>query len=132
MAYRFLFDALAPDKLVAFLRGKRFPLKLENNVFAYHHFQMLPAAIEDGWRIYDAEREAERLGLVPANGWRLSHGNDDFQLCPSYPRLLVVPEGITYVAMSPPLGVGERVRGRCGPGAVGRVPARCGVVVGAH
>uniref|UniRef100_A0AAG5CVR9 Lateral signaling target protein 2 homolog n=1 Tax=Anopheles atroparvus TaxID=41427 RepID=A0AAG5CVR9_ANOAO len=40
-------------------------------------------------------REAERLQFDLQGAWRISQANADFKLCPSYPRLLLVPACIS-------------------------------------
>jgi len=44
--------------------------------------------------IYDPVREYNRVGL-PGAGFRITNANQDYKLCPTYPSLLVIPEGIT-------------------------------------
>lgn len=76
-------------------------------LYAFHYS---PNALEKGleatgWGLYDAEKEYARQGLLGGtdsdaqtqNGdfWRLSRVNEDYKLCPSYPRLLVVPQCIS-------------------------------------
>ncbi|XP_075154459.1 uncharacterized protein LOC142228054 isoform X2 [Haematobia irritans] len=39
----------------------------------------------------DFMREVERLGFDLNGSWRISHANEDFKLCPSYPPKLLVP-----------------------------------------
>lgn len=39
----------------------------------------------------DFTREVERLGFDLNGSWRISHANEDFKLCPSYPPKLLVP-----------------------------------------
>lgn len=48
------------------------------------------AAIEDGWRVYDAEAELRRLGVRNdgVGGWTIdTQINADYQLSPTYPYL---------------------------------------------
>ena len=44
-----------------------------------------------GWNIYDAESEFSRMGL-PNEFWEFSKINDRFEICDTYPRLLVFPK----------------------------------------
>lgn len=39
----------------------------------------------------DFRKEVERLQFDLQGAWRISHANEEFKLCPSYPRLLLVP-----------------------------------------
>ncbi|XP_055914062.1 myotubularin-related protein 3 isoform X3 [Eupeodes corollae] len=39
----------------------------------------------------DFRREVERLQFDLNGSWRISHANEDFKLCPSYPQKLLVP-----------------------------------------
>lgn len=39
----------------------------------------------------DFRKEVERLQFDLQGAWRISHANAEFKLCPSYPRLLLVP-----------------------------------------
>ena len=47
----------------------------------------------NGWRLYNAEDEAERMCIDPSQ-WRLSTINRHFQLCESYPHTLIVPAAV--------------------------------------
>ena len=49
-----------------------------------------------GWSIYDAEREFHRQGLNnPLSHWRVTKLNTKYELCATYPALLVIPRRIT-------------------------------------
>ncbi|MES1915175.1 MAG: hypothetical protein MHM6MM_007157 [Cercozoa sp. M6MM] len=48
----------------------------------------------DGWNIYDPEKEFARQQL-PGPEYRISRVNEDFSICPSYPKLLAVPQEFT-------------------------------------
>ncbi|XP_055549423.1 myotubularin-related protein 3 isoform X2 [Wyeomyia smithii] len=43
----------------------------------------------------DFRKEVERLQFDLQGAWRISHANAEFKLCPSYPRLLLVPACIS-------------------------------------
>lgn len=43
----------------------------------------------------DFRREFDRLQFDYHGVWRISHVNDEFKLCPSYPKMLIVPACIT-------------------------------------
>eukprot|EP01052_Picozoa_sp_SAG31_P023315 SAG31_NODE_1915_length_6931_cov_6.219555_1_plen_386_part_00 len=63
---------------------------------------------------YSWHAEFARLGL-PANGWRLTDANTEYQLCHTYPQWLVVPNSITDSQLA------EVAAFRHG----GRIPAVC-------
>jgi len=47
------------------------------------------------WSLYDPLEEFQRQGVLnPCSQWRLSRVNEDFSLCPTYPKMLVVPKSI--------------------------------------
>ena len=48
----------------------------------------------NGWRVYNPLEEFERLQLE-SHRWRVSSANAAFELCPSYPKHLVVPNSLT-------------------------------------
>ncbi|XP_072042296.1 myotubularin-related protein 9-like isoform X2 [Amphiura filiformis] len=47
--------------------------------------------LEDGWHAFLAENEFARLN---SEDWRLTFVNKNFQVCPSYPPVLVVPKSV--------------------------------------
>ncbi|RPA86817.1 phosphatases II [Ascobolus immersus RN42] len=50
----------------------------------------------NGWELYDAKREYERMGVgTTTKAWRFSNINADYSFCPSYPSILVVPTSIS-------------------------------------
>nr|XP_017205749.1 myotubularin-related protein 9-like isoform X1 [Oryctolagus cuniculus] len=63
----------------------------------------------DAWHFHPPERYYQRvarevwLSPLPApqtNAWRLSEVNEDFSLCPSYPRALIVPHSVDDQALA--------------------------------
>ncbi|CAG8442059.1 8042_t:CDS:2 [Ambispora leptoticha] len=49
----------------------------------------------DGWHIYDPLVEFDRMGVgSKTRAWRISYKNKSYELCPTYPRILVVPDKI--------------------------------------
>uniref|UniRef100_A0A224XDV7 Putative phosphatidylinositol 3-phosphate 3-phosphatase myotubularin mtm1 n=1 Tax=Panstrongylus lignarius TaxID=156445 RepID=A0A224XDV7_9HEMI len=48
--------------------------------------------IEDGWTAFRPETEFTKL--LHRDEWRISHINSGYSVCPSYPRVVVVPKGI--------------------------------------
>eukprot|EP01102_Stenamoeba_stenopodia_P002829 TRINITY_DN1269_c0_g2_i1.p1 TRINITY_DN1269_c0_g2~~TRINITY_DN1269_c0_g2_i1.p1 ORF type:complete len:741 (+),score=156.13 TRINITY_DN1269_c0_g2_i1:149-2371(+) len=73
-----------------------------NSLFAFTYKQYFIKEVGKGQDIrkytnpdiYDPIREYQRIG-IPCAGYRISTANQDYKLCPTYPSLLVVPEGIT-------------------------------------
>ncbi len=55
---------------------------------------------DDGWLVYDPMAEYRRLGIFvdgssqAASAWRFTEANNKFQLCDSYPKLLIAPVGV--------------------------------------
>ncbi|KAG6586831.1 myotubularin-like protein [Phytophthora cinnamomi] len=63
--------------------------------FSLERFDGVNGAV-DGWRVYDAEAEFQRMGLLSStNRWRLSYINDQYELCPTYPSILAVPASVS-------------------------------------
>lgn len=48
----------------------------------------------NGWKIYNFEKEFERQ-RVDLSKWRVTSLNEDYQLCATYPKKLIVPASIT-------------------------------------
>jgi hypothetical protein len=48
----------------------------------------------NGWYAFDYMMDYERMGF-PSSEWRVTHANNDFRLCTSYPQKLFVPLSIT-------------------------------------
>lgn len=51
----------------------------------------LQKVFDDGWNIYDAKKEYERLGVGSDNLWKFTDMNASYELCSTYPSVLVVP-----------------------------------------
>ncbi|KAJ8526196.1 hypothetical protein ON010_g14983 [Phytophthora cinnamomi] len=63
--------------------------------FSLERFDGVNGAV-DGWMVYDAEAEFQRMGLLSStNRWRLSYINDQYELCPTYPSILAVPASVS-------------------------------------
>ena len=73
------------------LRQHSFPLSYSLPLFAYVYKDRYTV---DGWSVYNAVNELKRLGL-PNESWRISRGNDQYQICETYPRYLGVPKLVT-------------------------------------
>lgn len=74
--------------LYPLLVSAAFPQHIRSR-FAFSH--QLKGA-EDGWQLYDCEREFARMG-VSADTWQLVN-NSDWQLCASYPQRFFAPRGV--------------------------------------
>lgn len=46
---------------------------------------------DDGWDLYDPGKEFQRIGIGPNCPWKISVYNSDYQLCDTYPAVLVLP-----------------------------------------
>ncbi|RXN05854.1 myotubularin-related 1-like isoform X2 [Labeo rohita] len=68
-----------------------FPLSHNMPLFAFKYRETFP---EDGWKIYDPVAEYKRQGL-PNESWIISKVNSSYQLCETYPALLVLPSNVT-------------------------------------
>lgn len=65
----------------------------------------------DGWKVYNFEQEFERQGLDVDGGeskWRVTKLNENYELCETYPRKLIVPKSITDIM----LGYGVKFRSK--------------------
>lgn len=64
---------------------------IENTNLRYPFFyRHLRAIDEDGWDLFSTEMEFSKLSAL-TQGWRISHVNSNYELCPSYPASVVVP-----------------------------------------
>jgi len=48
--------------------------------------------LEDGWTVFRPELEFSKL--LQGDEWRLTYVNSDFQVCPTYPRAVIVPKSV--------------------------------------
>uniref|UniRef100_L7M0Y8 phosphatidylinositol-3,5-bisphosphate 3-phosphatase n=1 Tax=Rhipicephalus pulchellus TaxID=72859 RepID=L7M0Y8_RHIPC len=64
-----------------------FPLSNSLPLFAFEYGGRFTV---NGWAVYDPLAEYRRQGL-PTESWRLSRANENYQLCDTYPAILVVP-----------------------------------------
>ncbi|KAK7910301.1 hypothetical protein WMY93_014985 [Mugilogobius chulae] len=60
-------------------------------LFAFLYKEQFPV---DGWKVYDATAEYRRQGL-PNESWTISKINSNFELCDTYPSVLVIPTNIS-------------------------------------
>ncbi|XP_067257743.1 myotubularin-related protein 1a isoform X2 [Chanodichthys erythropterus] len=68
-----------------------FPLSNELSLFAFQYKEKFPL---DGWKVYDPVAEYKRMGL-PNESWTISKINSNYEVCDTYPALLVIPTSIT-------------------------------------
>uniref|UniRef100_A0A671QMA5 phosphatidylinositol-3,5-bisphosphate 3-phosphatase n=1 Tax=Sinocyclocheilus anshuiensis TaxID=1608454 RepID=A0A671QMA5_9TELE len=68
-----------------------FPLFHNLPLFAFKYQETFP---EDGWKIYDPVAEYKRQGL-PNESWIISKVNSSYEVCETYPALLVLPSNVT-------------------------------------
>ncbi|KAK7807704.1 hypothetical protein U0070_010919 [Myodes glareolus] len=59
-------------------------------LFAFEYKEVFP---DNGWRLYDPLLEYRRQG-IPNESWRITKINERYELCDTYPALLVVPANI--------------------------------------
>uniref|UniRef100_A0A8C1N176 Myotubularin related protein 1a n=1 Tax=Cyprinus carpio TaxID=7962 RepID=A0A8C1N176_CYPCA len=67
-----------------------FPLSNELPLFAFQYKDQFP---QDGWKVYDPVAEYKRMGL-PNESWTISKINSNYEVCDTYPALLVTPTSI--------------------------------------
>uniref|UniRef100_A0A4W6E8G4 phosphatidylinositol-3,5-bisphosphate 3-phosphatase n=1 Tax=Lates calcarifer TaxID=8187 RepID=A0A4W6E8G4_LATCA len=60
-------------------------------LFAFLYKEQFPV---DGWKVYDPTAEYRRQGL-PNESWIISKINSTYDLCDTYPSILVIPTNIT-------------------------------------
>uniref|UniRef100_A0A3B4DY39 phosphatidylinositol-3,5-bisphosphate 3-phosphatase n=1 Tax=Pygocentrus nattereri TaxID=42514 RepID=A0A3B4DY39_PYGNA len=68
-----------------------FPLSHDLPLFAFRYQEKFP---EDGWKVYDPIAEYKRQGL-PNESWLISKINSSYEVCETYPALLVLPASIS-------------------------------------
>ncbi|XP_018588947.1 myotubularin-like isoform X1 [Scleropages formosus] len=68
-----------------------FPLSHNLPLFAFLSQEKFA---DNGWNVYDAKHEFARQGL-PNDKWRITHLNQNYELCDTYPTVLVVPKKAT-------------------------------------
>ncbi|KAK2852116.1 hypothetical protein Q5P01_008392 [Channa striata] len=68
-----------------------FPLSHNLSLFAFQYKEQFPL---DGWKVYDPTAEYRRQGL-PNESWTISKINSNYELCDTYPSILVIPTNIT-------------------------------------
>ncbi|XP_039996876.1 myotubularin-related protein 1a isoform X3 [Xiphias gladius] len=68
-----------------------FPISHNLPLFAFRYEEQFPV---DGWKVYDPTAEYRRQGL-PNESWAISKINSTYELCDTYPSILVIPTNIT-------------------------------------
>ncbi|XP_072562721.1 myotubularin-related protein 1b isoform X2 [Paramormyrops kingsleyae] len=89
---RFAFKREEHPKMEIFetLTKHAFPLSNDLLLFAFLYKEKFPV---DGWKVYDPVAEYKRQGL-PNESWTISRINSSYEVCDTYPSLLVVPTSI--------------------------------------
>ncbi|KAL0969988.1 hypothetical protein UPYG_G00235630 [Umbra pygmaea] len=82
-------DASQPE-IVEVLTKHTFPLSNDLPLFAFLYKEEFPV---DGWKVYDSISEYRRQGL-PNESWTISKINSMYEVCDTYPALLVIPTSI--------------------------------------
>nr|XP_033705642.1 myotubularin-related protein 1 isoform X3 [Tursiops truncatus] len=59
-------------------------------LFAFNYKEKFPV---NGWKIYDPVSEYKRQGL-PNESWKISKVNSNYELCDTYPAIIVVPTSV--------------------------------------
>ncbi|XP_045141401.1 myotubularin-related protein 1 isoform X2 [Echinops telfairi] len=67
-----------------------FPLSNGQMLFAFNYREKFPT---NGWKVYDPISEYKRQGL-PNESWKISKINSNYELCDSYPAIIVVPTSV--------------------------------------
>lgn len=63
--------------------------------FAKYWVERFEDARVDGWQVYDAVEEFERMGVSSSSHWRISDSNKSYELCATYPAVLAVPASVS-------------------------------------
>ena len=50
--------------------------------------------LDDGWNAFDVNQQFASLMLRCSDRWRISAVNTNFEVCPTYPERVIVPQGI--------------------------------------
>ncbi|TSL34627.1 Myotubularin-related protein 1 [Bagarius yarrelli] len=91
-SHRFAYKKEEQSKLdiVEMLTKCTFPLSNGLPLFAFQYKEKYPV---DGWKVYDPVSEYKRMGL-PNESWTISKINSNYDVCDTYPALLVIPTSI--------------------------------------
>lgn len=69
------------------LQQYAFPLNNRLTLFALEYKEQYPV---NGWQVYEPIAEYQRLGSITET-WKITKINENYELCDSYPAILVVP-----------------------------------------
>uniref|UniRef100_A0AAY5L3E1 phosphatidylinositol-3,5-bisphosphate 3-phosphatase n=1 Tax=Esox lucius TaxID=8010 RepID=A0AAY5L3E1_ESOLU len=83
-------EGASQTEIVEVLTKHAFPLSNDLPLFAFQYKEEFPV---DGWKVYDPMAEYKRLGL-PNESWTISKMNGMYEVCDTYPALLVIPTSI--------------------------------------
>lgn len=72
------------------LNKHAFPLSNGQILFAFNYKEKFPT---NGWKVYDPVAEYKRQGL-PNESWKISKINSNYELCDTYPAVIVVPTSV--------------------------------------
>ncbi|KAJ3047090.1 hypothetical protein HK097_000242 [Rhizophlyctis rosea] len=65
-------------------------------LYAFYYTPEKPFTSNVGWNLYDPQSEFTRLGVgTKTTNWRFSTINENYEFCPTYPRVLLVPSRIS-------------------------------------
>eukprot|EP00128_Syssomonas_multiformis_P018777 Colp12_sorted_trinity150504_noHs@13759 len=95
LRFAFASETQARPSFVDLLQTNAFPLAC-NPPRPFYAFSLSVEAEpgQNGWQVYDPVKEYERLG-VPNQCWRFSDANKAYEICSSYPSVLMVPISVT-------------------------------------
>ncbi|KAI4892368.1 hypothetical protein NFI96_023304 [Prochilodus magdalenae] len=83
-------EELCKQEIAETLTKYAFPLSNDLPPFAFQYKEEYPV---DGWKVYDPVAEYKRQGL-PNESWTISKINSSYEVCDTYPALLVIPTSI--------------------------------------
>ncbi|KAK9322773.1 protein-tyrosine phosphatase-like protein [Lipomyces orientalis] len=75
-----------------------------DHLYAFYYHPGSAERTVNTWNIYDPVKEFQRMGVgTTVKSWRITTINENYQFCPTYPRVLVVPAAVadsvlTYAA----------------------------------
>lgn len=69
------------------LQQYAFPCSNKLSLFAFDFQEKYPL---NGWNVYEPIAEYKRLG-VPSESWKITKLNENYEICDTYPAILVVP-----------------------------------------
>ncbi|RWS24072.1 myotubularin-related protein 2-like protein, partial [Leptotrombidium deliense] len=68
-----------------------FPLSNKLPLFAFEYQEKYAV---NGWNVYEPIAEYKRMGL-PTESWKITKINENYEVCDTYPQVLVVPSAAT-------------------------------------